>query len=71
MYFLEAALLNVKKGRIFMISLHQVGQPTSALLSKGIENAMEVTDTSAGYGLRIRTEIEDLDRNIALIIMFE
>jgi hypothetical protein len=28
MYFLEVALLNVKKGRIFMISLHQVGQLT-------------------------------------------
>ncbi len=39
----------------------------SALSGQRLENAPEVTDASAGNRLRIRTKVEGLDRDIALI----
>ncbi len=39
----------------------------SALNGQSLKNSPEVTNASAGNRLRIRTKVEDLDRNIALI----
>lgn len=61
----------IQKENISKIPLRRVGQPTSALFSQGLENSPEVADASAGYSLRVRTKIEDLDGNITLIIMFD
>ena len=42
----------------------------SALFGQSLENSLEVANASAGNRLRIRTKVEDLYGDIALIAIF-
>ena len=52
------------------VSSRHLSRQGLALFSQGFKNSPEIADASAGNRLWIRTEVEDLYRNIALIPIF-